>query len=57
MVKNIVGFEGKLIFDSSMPDGNPRKLLDSSKINNLGWSPKTELRKGIEKTYKWYKDN
>ena len=54
MVKNIVGFEGKLIFDSSMPDGNPRKLIDSSKINSMGWHPKTKLEDGIELSYNWF---
>jgi GDP-L-fucose synthase len=54
MVKNIVGFEGKLIFDSSMPDGNPRKLIDSSKINSMGWHPKTKLEDGIELSYSWF---
>jgi len=57
LIKNIISFEGELIFDSEKPDGNPRKLLDSSKINNLGWTPKTELVDGIEKTYNWYKNN
>ena len=54
MVKNIVGFEGKLIFDSSMPDGNPRKLIDSSKINSMGWHPQTKLEDGIELSYRWF---
>ena len=57
IIKDIVGYKGNLKFNSEMPDGNPRKLLDSSKINNLGWSPKTKLRKGLEKTYNWYKGN
>ncbi len=54
LIKEIVGFEGKLNFDSSKPDGNPRKLLDSSKIFNLGWEPKTDLNIGLDTTYKWY---
>ena len=54
LIKEIVGFEGKLHFDSSKPDGNPRKLLDSSKIFNLGWEPKTDLNIGLDTTYKWY---
>ncbi|GIR20335.1 hypothetical protein CM15mP35_05960 [bacterium] len=40
-----------------MPNGNPRKLLDSSKINDLGWTSKTSLEEGISKTYKWYLEN
>jgi len=54
LIKEIVGFEGKLNFDSSKPDGNPRKLLDSSKIFNLGWEPKIDLNIGLDTTYKWY---
>ena len=55
IIKNIVGFEGKITFNKNMPDGNPRKLLDSSKINNYGWSPKINLKDGLIKTYNWYK--
>ena len=54
LIKEIIGFEGKLNFDSSKPDGNPRKLLDSSKIFNLGWEPKIDLNIGLDTTYKWY---
>ena len=54
LIKEIVGFEGKLNFDSSKPDGNPRKLLDSSKLFNLGWEPKIDLNIGLDTTYKWY---
>ena len=57
LISEIVGFNGNLIFDSSMPDGNPRKLLDSTLINNLGWSAKTSLEKGLKLTYKWYIKN
>ena len=56
-IKNIIGFDGELKFDSSKPDGNPRKLLDSTIINNLGWKAKTNLDQGIEKTYNWYLQN
>ena len=54
LIKSIVGFEGNLSFDSSKPDGNPRKLLDSSKLFGLGWKPNTNLESGLDKTYKWY---
>ena len=54
LIKEIVGFKGELNFDSSKPDGNPRKLLDSSKIFNLGWEPKIDLNIGLDTTYKWY---
>ena len=56
-IKEIVKFEGNLVFDSSKPDGNPRKLLDSSLINNLGWTAKTNLKDGLNSTYKWYLSN
>ena len=50
-IKNIVGFEGDIYFNTEMPDGTPRKLLDVSKLKDLGWSYKTSLREGIKKTY------
>lgn len=56
-VKKIVGFEGKIIWDDTKPDGTPRKLLDVSRINNLGWSHITELDDGLTLTYKWFKEN
>lgn len=51
-VKNVVGFNGDLIFDSSKPDGTPRKLMSSERINALGWRSKIGLKEGIESTYK-----
>ena len=57
LICEVIGYNGSLLFDSSMPDGNPRKLLDSSKINSLGWKAKTKLKNGLEKTYKWYLEN
>ena len=56
-IQKITGFQGELVFDSSMPDGNPRKLLDSSAINKMGWSPKVDIDTGLEVTYNWYKEN
>ena len=56
-IKSVINYEGSLIFDKDMPDGNPRKLLDSSLINNLGWESKINLSDGLSKTYKWYLDN
>jgi len=56
MVKDAVGFEGNLVFDTSKPDGTPRKLMDISKISNLGWSPKISLEQGIAATYQLVKD-
>ena len=52
IVKKVVGFQGKIIYDSSKPDGTPRKLLNCDKINRLGWTPKVTLREGIVKSYK-----
>jgi GDP-L-fucose synthase len=51
LIKKVVGFSGEIVFDSSNPDGTPKKLLDVSKINNLGWKHKTSLIDGIKKTY------
>ena len=56
-IKEVIGYKGQLIFDSSMPDGNPRKLIDSSKINKLGWEAKTDLDEGLKITYDWFIDN
>lgn len=50
-IKKIVGFEGELVFDSSKPDGTPRKLMDSSRLHNLGWKAKTNLEEGIRSVY------
>lgn len=54
IVGRIVGFEGSLVFDSSKPDGTPRKLMDSSRIAALGWKPKTSLENGIRDVYRWF---
>ena len=54
LIKEVVGYNGNFKFDTTKPDGTPRKLLDSSKINTLGWSPKIQLREGIEEVYKQY---
>ena len=50
-IKEVVGFTGNIYYDLTKPDGSPRKLLDSSKINNLKFKPKVSLRDGIIKTY------
>ena len=57
VISKIVGFNGKIEYDKTKPDGTPRKLMDVSRINKLGWKYKTELEEGIEKTYKWFLDN
>jgi GDP-L-fucose synthase len=56
-IKNIINFQGELDFDSSMPDGNPRKLIDTTRLNVLGWRPITNLDTGLEQTYRWYLEN
>lgn len=56
-IKSIVGFNGDIIWDSNMPDGTPQKLLDVSKIINLGWKHKIDLENGIKSTYEWYVKN
>lgn len=54
MVKDIVGFEGEIVWDKTKPNGTPRKLMDATKIKSLGWSPKTPLKEGIAKYYQHY---
>lgn len=54
LMKKIVGFEGELVFDTSKPDGMPRKLVDVSRISALGWHHATELEDGLRRTYAWY---
>ena len=53
-IQNIVGFDGQIRFDSTKPDGTPRKLLDVSRMKSLGWEPRASLEEGISKTYQWY---
>jgi len=54
LIKRVVGYQGDLAFDSSKPDGTPRKLLDCSRLHALGWQARISLEEGIEATYKWY---
>lgn len=56
-ISRVVGFGGSLRFDPSKPDGTPRKLLDTSRINALGWSPRIDLETGIRSTYAWFLEN
>jgi GDP-L-fucose synthase len=51
LIKKITGFEGNIVFDSSMPDGTFQKLLDVSKLNNLGWHAETGFEEGLRRTY------
>jgi len=54
LVKQVVGYEGDIIFDSSKPDGTPRKLMDSSRLHNLGWKHKTTLQEGLKQAYAFF---
>ena len=56
-IRRVVGFTGSLRFDSSKPDGTPRKLLDTTRLTALGWSPKIGLEAGIRSTYEWFLNN
>jgi GDP-L-fucose synthase len=57
IIADVVGFKGSFAFDTSKPDGTPRKLLDVGRLNRLGWKAKTGLREGIAATYDWYRKN
>jgi len=57
LVCDVVGFDGKLAWDATRPDGTPRKLLDITKLRNLGWRPTISLRDGIARTYEWFRAN
>ena len=56
-IRDVVGFQGELVFDTTKPDGSPRKLVNNSRLAELGWKSKTSLDEGLTKTYKWYLDN
>lgn len=56
-IKKVVGFKGEIVFNTSKPDGTPRKLVDVSKLNELGWQAQTTLDEGLEKAYDWFLEN
>ena len=56
-MKDVVGYKGKISFDTSKPNGSPRKLIDVSRLSNMGWNYKVDLKEGLELTYSWYLDN
>jgi len=56
-LKSIIGFNGKIVFDPSRPNGTPRKVVDTSRLSKMGWNHKINLYKGLEKTYKWFLSN
>ena len=55
LIKKTVNYNGEVFWDSSKPDGTPRKLLDNSKIQSLGWVPKINLEEGVKLVYEWFK--
>ena len=57
MINELVQYRGNIVFDSSLPDGNPRKLLDTSLLDEYGWVSKTKFDEGLEATYEWFKEN
>lgn len=57
LIADVAGWEGQFAFDTSMPDGAPRKLLDVTRLQQLGWSPSIDLRSGVEQTYDWFLKN
>ena len=57
VIADVIGYQGEILWDADKPNGTPRKLLDVSRLKNLGWSPKLSLREGIESTYNWYLAN
>jgi GDP-L-fucose synthase len=57
LFKEELAFDGAIRYDSSKPDGTPRKLLDTGRITALGWRPKIRLREGIQSTYRWFLEN
>jgi GDP-L-fucose synthase len=54
LLADVTGFKGRLVFDTSKPDGTPRKLMDVSRLSAMGWRARTELRDGVEETYRWF---
>ena len=57
LIKKVVGYKGEIFFDPTKPDGTPRKFLDISRLNELGWKSRTGLLEGVKKTYQWYMEN
>ncbi|MEZ9056336.1 GDP-L-fucose synthase, partial [Vibrio sp. 10N.247.311.26] len=57
VMANVVGFEGQIVFDKTKPDGTPRKLMDVSRLESLGWTYSLSLEDGLKKTYQWFTEN
>ena len=56
-IADVVGFDGEIVWDTTKPNGTPKRPLDYSKISALGWKPKHKLREGLEKSYQWFLEN
>ena len=56
-IQKVIGHQGNILWDANKPDGTPRKLMDVSKMKDIGWRYSTELEDGIQKTYRWFLDN
>jgi GDP-L-fucose synthase len=54
LIRSVAGYEGRLVFDTSKPDGTPQKLLDSSRLLAMGWRPRINLEQGLRETYAWF---
>jgi GDP-L-fucose synthase len=57
LIGGVVGFSGEIVFNDNLPNGTPRKLLDSSRITKLNWKPQISLEDGIASTYDWFLNN
>jgi GDP-L-fucose synthase len=57
MVGAVVGYQGRIVYDASKPDGTPRRVMDVSRLRALGWSPRISLADGIAQTYRWFVEN
>ena len=57
MVAQVVGFDGEIAYDHTKPDGTPRKTLDSSRLRDMGWTPRWDLRDGLIDAYTWFREN
>jgi GDP-L-fucose synthase len=57
LISKIVEFEGRIVWDTTKPNGTPKKLLDSSRMFNLGWQPQEALESGLKSTYNWFLEN
>ena len=57
MVADVTGYKGRIVYDSTKPDGTPRKLMDVGRLADMGWRARTGLADGLRETYEWYKGN